>query len=221
MHRELGFTPRDRALVAAGPAVAGLLLAGGLPIAARWLLGLDTALPFRQIIRLIGAIDRPWELAIEAAVLALAGLLVTVVLFERLITIAVAPAEARFGETVMSRNDVAALYPEGDTLVVLDRESRQAVRCMPRARRKALAEAFQQFGYPWRDADPYADLYRPWIAAADALPPAVDAVLSARAVAVRKKAAKEAGELRATLEKLGYAVRDEGEKQFWRPLVRS
>jgi hypothetical protein len=53
------------------------------------------------------------------------------------------------------------------------------------------------------------------------LPVAADAVLSARAVALRKKAGKEAGELRDTLQKLGYAVRDDGDKQFWRPLVRS
>ena len=46
-------------------------------------------------------------------------------------------------------------------------------------------------------------------------------MLSARAVVLRKKAAQEAGELRTTLEKLGYSVRDDGDKQFWRPLVRS
>jgi hypothetical protein len=221
MNRELDFTPVDRVLVAAGPAAAGLLLAAVLPIAARWLLGLHIALPFRAIVRVIGAIDRPWELAIEAAVLVLAGLFVTVMLLERLVVVTVDPVQARLGETVIPRNDVAALYPEGDSLVVLDRESRQAARCMTRARRGALAEAFQQFGYPWRDTDPYANLYQPWNSAADSLPPAVDAVLAARAVAVRKKAAKEAGELRATLEKLGYAVRDDGGKQFWRPLVRS
>jgi hypothetical protein len=218
---ELGFSPPDRVLIAAGPAAAGLLLTVVLPIVARWALGLGIALPFRAVIRVIAAVDSPWELAIQGAILVVAGLFVTLVSHERLVTITVAPGEARFGETAAARADVAALYLDGETLIVLDRESRQVARCRPRARRGVLEATFREFGFPWRAEDPYADLYRPWNAAEDGLPPAVDAVLSARAVALRKKAAQEAGEMMTTLEKLGYSVRDDGDKQFWRPLVHS
>ncbi|WP_436529838.1 YqeB family protein [Actinoplanes sp. HUAS TT8] len=221
MTRELGFSPPDRVLVAAGPAAVGLLLTAVLPIVARWALGLGIALPFRAVIRVIGAVDRPWELAVQGAILVAAGLFVTLVSHERLVTITVGPGEARFGEVSVARGDMAALYLDGETLIVLDRESRQAARCLPRARRKVLEAAFREWGFPWRDSDPYAALYRPWNPGEDGLPPAVDAVLSARAVAVRRKAAQEAGEMLTTLEKLGYSVRDDGDKQLWRPLVRS
>ncbi len=218
---ELGFSPPDRVLIAAGPAVAGLLLAAVLPVVARWALGLHTPLPFRALVRVAGAVDAPWELAVQAAILVLLGLVATAVLAEHLAPVTVSPGAARFGGTEVPRNQIAVLYPEGETLIVLDRESRQVARCLPRARRSRLAATFREFGYPWRDEDPFAELYRRWEPGADSLPPAADAVLSARAVALRKKAAKESTELRATLEKLGYAVRDEGDKQFWRPLVRS
>lgn len=218
---ELGFAPPDRLLIAAGPAALGLLLTAVLPIVARWALGFRGPLPFRPVVRVIGAVDAPWEFAIQGAILVGVGLFVTAALSEHLVTVTVGLGEARFGEKVVPRNDLAALYLEGDTLVALDRESRQAARCLPRARRRVLAETFRQFGYPWRDEDPYANLYRPWNAEEDVLPPAADAVLSARAVVLRKKATQEAAELQATLEKLGYSVRDDGDKQLWRPLVRS
>ncbi|GAA4587080.1 hypothetical protein BJY16_008122 [Actinoplanes octamycinicus] len=217
---ELGFAPLDRLLILCGPAALGLLLTAALPAVARWALGLHLPLPFRPAVVLIGKIDSPWELAVQGAVLVVAGLFVTAALVEHLTPVTVTFDQARFGERTLSRSEITALFLDRDTLVVLDRESRQAVRCTPRARRSALAATFPEFGYPWRDADPYADLYRPW-QTGDDLPPEVDAVLSARAVAVRKKAGKEAGELRTTLEKLGFSVRDEGDKQFWRPLVRS
>jgi hypothetical protein len=218
---ELGFSLPDRVLITAGPAALGVLLTAVLPVIARWVLALHVPLPFRVVFRVVGAIGEPWELAVQGAILVAVGLGVTATLFERLATITVTPGEARFGASEVPRSRITALYPDGDTLVVLDRESRQVVRCTPRARRPVLAATFREFGYPWRDTDPYADLYRPWISAADDLPPAADAVLCARAVALRKKAAQEAGELRTTLEKLGYGVRDDGGRQYWRPLVRS
>jgi hypothetical protein len=217
---ELGFAPLDRLLIICGPAVLGLLLTAALPPIARWLLGFGFGLPFGAVFRVVAGVDAPWELAVQGAILVGLGLFATAALYEHLTPITVTFGQVRLGKRELSRSAVTALFLEGDTLVVLDRESRQAVRCTPRARRSVLARTFPEFGYPWRDTDPYADLYRPWTSAAD-LPPEVDAVLSARVVTLRKKAGKEAGELRATLEKLGYTVRDERDRQFWRPLVRS
>ncbi|BCJ40550.1 hypothetical protein GCM10010168_81160 [Actinoplanes ianthinogenes] len=217
---DLGFAPLDRLLVTCGPAALGLLLAAVLPAVARWALGLGVVLPFRVVFELVGRVDTRWEFAVLGTILVVVGLFATAALFEHLTPITVAFDQVRFGRTAMSRSAITALFLEGDTLVVLDRESRQVVRCEPRARRSALAATFPEFGYPWRDADPYADLYRPWQPDGE-LPPEADAVLSARAVVLTKKAGKEAGELRAALERLGYSVRDEGGRQFWRPLVRS
>lgn len=216
---ELGYSSPDRVLITAGPAALGLLITAVLPVIARWALGLHIPLLFRPVFRVVAAIDRPWELAVQAGLLVLVGLFVTAALNERLVPVTVSLGSARFGDTTVPRGEIAGLYLDGESLIVLDRESREAARCYPRARPGRLAATFREFGYPWREADPYADLYAPWVTGS--LPDAADAVLSARSVALRRKAAKEAGELRATLEKLGYVVRDRDGEQFWRPLVRS
>ncbi|AEV86281.1 hypothetical protein ACWT_5263 [Actinoplanes sp. SE50] len=217
----LDYSPTDRVLIAAGPAVLGLLLAGVLPIGARWALGLHLPLPLRPAVTVVARVDAPWEFAVQAVLLAGAGLIASAALHERLIPISVSPDRLRLGGTELARAGIAAIYPDRDTLIVLDHESRPAARGIPRARRGTLAATLREFGYPWRDTDPYADVYRPWTAGADGLPPAVEAVLAARAVALERKAGRETAALRDSLARLGHVVRDEGGRQFWRPLVRS
>ncbi|MBG0562894.1 YqeB family protein [Actinoplanes aureus] len=221
----LTYTGFDRALVTAGPAVLGLVLAAVLPMVARWALDLDIPLPFRPVWVVAGSIDRWWELAVQAAILAGLGAVVTMEILRRTASVTVGSDEVSLeladDRRTLPRADIEAIYRDGDALVVLDRESRQAFRGEARAGAAVLERAFREFGYPWRDADPFAELYHRWVPDTGLLPVAADAVLSARAVALRKKAGKEAGELRDTLQKLGYAVRDDGDKQFWRPLVRS
>jgi hypothetical protein len=46
-------------------------------------------------------------------------------------------------------------------------------------------------------------------------------VLKARELALRKRAGRDVAELRDEAQKLGFVVRDDGVRQYWRPLVRS
>ena len=221
----LTFSGVDRALVTAGPAALGLVLAVVLPMIARWAVGLGIALPFRPAWVVAGSIDRWWEVAVQAALLVALGAVATMEILRRTAGVTVGPEQVRLDRgddhLALDRADIEAIYRDGDALVVLDRESKQAFRGETRADAAVLERTFREFGYPWRDGDPFAGLYHRWVPETGLLPVAADAVLSARAVALRKKAAKEAGELRGALEKLGYAVRDDGDRQFWRPLVRS
>ncbi|WP_328477188.1 hypothetical protein OHA21_23870 [Actinoplanes sp. NBC_00393] len=221
----LTYSGASRALVLFGPAALGLLLALTVPMIARWAVGLDIPLPFGPVWRVVGSMDRWWEVAVQAAILVGLGILATVEILRRSAQITV-DAEQLCLETgderrTLPRADIEAIYRDGDALVVLDRESRQVFRGETRAEAGVLERTLREFGYPWRDADPFAELYHPWVPETGLLPVAAEAVMSARAVALRKKAGKEAGELRDALQKLGYAVRDDGDRQFWRPLVRS
>ncbi|MEU4424920.1 hypothetical protein AB0F81_30235 [Actinoplanes sp. NPDC024001] len=221
----LTFSGVDRALVTAGPAVLGAVLGIVLPMIARWAVDLEIPLPFRPVWVVVGSMDRWWEVAVQATILAVLGALATMEILRRTALVTVADDEVRLDiaddHVRLARAEIEAVYREGDALVVLDRESKQAFRGEPRADKARLEQAFREFGYPWRDADPFAELYHRWAPETGLLPVAVEAVLSARAVALRKKAGREAGELRDALHKLGYAVRDDGDQQFWRPLVRS
>ncbi|BBH68161.1 hypothetical protein ACTI_48460 [Actinoplanes sp. OR16] len=220
----LTLSRRHRALITLGPATLGVLLALALPVIARWLAGFGVALPFGFVIKAVAGVDAGWEVAVQVAIFGVLGVLASAEILRHVtrVTIAADEVELRTAgdRLVLARADIGALYPERDFLVVLDHDSRRLFHGEPGASRARLGDAFRDHGYPWHDDDPFADLYHRWEPEAGRLPIDVEAVLSARAVALRKKAGKEAGELRETLQKLGYAVRDDGADQFWRPLVR-
>jgi hypothetical protein len=214
----------DRALIVFGPAALGVLLALVLPVLARWLVGLGIPLPFGFLVKAVAGVDEFWKLALQAAILGVIGALSSVELLRRITTVTIGDEqlELRTAEDrqTFPRVDIAWLYPDRDHLILLDRDSRWMFHGEPGATRARLKSALVEHGYPWHDDDPFGDLYQRWEPESGRLPVDVEAVLAARAVTLRKKAGKEAEELRETLQKLGYATRDDGDKQFWRPLVR-
>ncbi|GIE74312.1 hypothetical protein Aph02nite_02620 [Actinoplanes philippinensis] len=220
----LAFSPAGRVLVLLGPALAGVLVAVLAPILARWLAGVH--FPVLGVVwRVAGAVDTWWEVAVQVLILAVAGALISVEIVRRSTRVTVGAGEVRLRtgdrEVAVPRPQIDFVFMDGGFLVILDRESRRLFHGEPQADSGPLQKTFMEYGYPWHDADPFTGLYRPWTPGGEQLPVAVEAVLSARAVALRKKAPREAAELRDSLEKLGYAVRDDGDRQLWRPLVRS
>ncbi|WP_238015304.1 hypothetical protein KZZ52_49525 [Dactylosporangium sp. AC04546] len=221
----LGLSRFDRVLLWAGLPVLGALAGWGLPVAARWLLSLPWT-PFAGPLRLVAELDEGLgRYAGMGAGVLLGAVLAFVAVFETL-RVTVGDTELRLREgdrtRTVARHDVDAVFVDGSLLVVLDRESRQVVRNKLEGAGKAgVEEAFRAHGYPWQPRDPYAELFRRWVPDLPDLPAAVNAVLAARAVALSKKSAKDATELRDEVQKLGYTVRDDGTTQHWRPLVRS
>ena len=57
----------DRLALSLGFPSLVLLLGLCLPPLARWALGWDTALPVKPVFQLLGAIDKPWEMAVNLA----------------------------------------------------------------------------------------------------------------------------------------------------------
>lgn len=222
---ELGFTRADRWLIGVGFPLLGLAAGWALPLLARWLLTWPW-MPLRGPARLVASLDEGFgRVAVTGAGLLLGLVLVFVTLHETLrVTVADTELRLRLGDTTrtLPRGDVAAVFVDGRHLVVLDRESRQAVReRLEGAGAPRVAEAFRAHGYPWLRQDPYGALFRRWVPDLPDLPAAVNAVLAARAVALTSKSATDAAELRDEVQKLGYTVRDDGTTQHWRPLVRS
>ncbi|MET7418521.1 hypothetical protein [Dactylosporangium sp. NPDC005555] len=222
---ELGLSRGDRWLIGVGFPVLGVAAGWALPLLARWLLTLPWV-PFGGPVRLVAALDEGFgRVALMGAGLLLGLVFVVVAVHETLrVTVAGDEVRLRLGDNAWSvpRTDVSAVFVDGRMLVVLDRESRQVVReKLERAGDPRVAEAFRAHGYPWQKEDPFRDLFRRWVPDLPDLPGAVNAVLAARAVALRSKSATDAGELRDEVQKLGYTVRDDGTTQHWRPLVRS
>lgn len=206
------------------PAI-GVLVGLALPPIARWALGLGTGLPVRPVFRLVGAADRPLEVLVPVTIGLAFGLAAALAAYGRNTTVTVTDDEVqlkREEETrTIARADVAAAFLDGKRLVLLDPESRQLARDLIRAPSQEAARAFRAHGYPWQDADPFHDLYHRWTPHAANLPAEVNALLAAREAALKKKATQEVRDLREAVQGAGYVVREEGTRQFWRPLVRS
>ncbi|WP_433825472.1 YqeB family protein [Actinoplanes sp. CA-015351] len=219
----LSLSRLDRALIVLGPVTLGVLLALALPPLARWLAGLGIALPFGFVVKAVAGVDGGWQLAVQTVIFGVLGLLVTAEILRRVTRVTVDDDEVELqtagDRRTFARIDIGALYPERDLLILLDHDSRRMFHGEPGASRAAMGQAFRRHGYPWHDTDPFDDLYSRWEPESGQLPIEAEAVMSARAVALRKKAGAETGELRETLQKLGYAVRDDSGQQFWRPLV--
>jgi hypothetical protein len=171
----------DRLVIGGGMPALGLLLAVLLPPFARWVTGLEVVVPMRIAFVFVGAIDRPWEVALLLATGLVLGLGVAYVAVIGSTKVTLTDAELRLDTgdrtQTIARADVDAVFLDGKNLIVLDGESRQLARDAPGAPGGALAAAFRAHRYPWRDTDPYADLYRRWVHGTPELPPAVNAAL--------------------------------------------
>jgi hypothetical protein len=217
--------PGERLLIVVGLPVLGVLVGAALPVVARWALDLSRGLPFRFVFRVVGAVDRPWEIAVNLAIWLVVGVAVAYTALGETVRLTVTDdalrVEQRDRDETIGRADVADVFLDGDRIVVLDHRSLPLTRDPNPTGRDRVAAAFRAHGYPWRERDPFAGSYHRWRPDSPDLPAPVNAVLAAREVALRKKARTEVRGLSEALHKLGYATRDEGTRQFWRPLVPS
>lgn len=215
----------DRLVLILGFPVLGLLIGVLFPLVARWALGLSNGLRVRPVSKFFGSVDEPREIAVHLAVWLVVGLVIAFTLVQESMRVTLTDGELRADKDgrarTIPRADVAAVFLDGKRLVVQDHASRQLVRDVHEASRADLAGAFRAHGYPWRDADPYADLYRHWLPDTPDLSLVANAVLSARETALKNKAGQEIRDMRDTVEELGSVVRDESTRQYWRPWVRS
>ncbi|MEV0845214.1 hypothetical protein AB0J21_04860 [Streptomyces sp. NPDC049954] len=214
----------------AGAPLLGAALAGwALPPLGRWLSGLP-ALPFRIVFRFLGGIDAWWEVALAVLVGAAVGLVLGLSALEGQVLRVSIDAEGlrleggtRDGD--VARADVSAVFLDGSRLVVLGPDSFPVLHGPlppPRtATADRLAKSARRYGYPWRDADPYAAEYRHWShGRTPGLPPEAGTMLDARRTALERKAVREVAALEKALREHGWTVRDEDGQQYVRPLTR-
>ncbi|WP_069885538.1 YqeB family protein [Streptomyces luteocolor] len=219
---ELGVPRRDLVLLLAGLPLLGLLLGLALPRLARWASG-SPVLPWRDGVEFVGRLDAPWQTALVMAAGLVAGLLLAFVALAQTMTVKLGDERVTVEQDddtrTFERADVSAVFLDGRQLVLLGADSGELARGRHEARPAELARAFRAHGYPWREADPHAALFRRWIPGTPDLPAEVHALLAARKAALRRESARDARELVETVRGLGYVVRDEKSEQYWRPLT--
>ncbi|MCA2217735.1 YqeB family protein [Jidongwangia harbinensis] len=208
-----------RAAVWLGVPAAGAGLCLLLDRLADWAVELPWA-PLRGPLRVIGQIPEP-QATIGALVLGgVAGTVLALLIDAESLTVRVSGTDVvlhRPGVTrTVPRADVAMAFRDGERLVLLGRTGRELAREPAHLSPKRLRPAFAAHGVAWSDRDPYADAYRRWIPDSPQVPPEAHAVFAARQEAIRTGDDRDTAELRDELARLGFVVRDERKRQYWR-----
>jgi hypothetical protein len=194
------------------PAVGAALLFVVIRVAVR--------LPLPGPFNLARELPEPAATIVATALGGLLGLVLAGLVDRESLTLRITTAEVvltRPGTTVtVPRAEVIVAFPDRDQLVLLGRTGRELARepCHLSARR--LRAAFAANGVAWADQDPYLSSYRRWVPDLPDLPATAHALLAARQKAVDSGDDTDKRELRAELGRLGYVVRDDRKRQYWR-----
>lgn len=221
----VGHSATDKVLLYGGLPLVGGTLGFFLPRIADWAAGLPWV-PWQGLFERLAGWDAWWVQLITVAVGLVAGFVLGAIAMDDTLRITVTNGDVELLKnektTVIPRERVAAVFLDGKELVLQDRDSLELARekhDQLKSDTPKIGAAFRAHGYPWSDGgDPYADRFRRWVEDDPELPPAVNAVLRARAKSIDSKA--DLRELRGEIAKLGYVVRDQDKKQYWRPTGR-
>lgn len=198
----------------------GAGLGWGVRLLADWLVSLPWA-PMRGPAELVNSLPEPWVTLGLVVLGALAGTALALHAYHDSLTVTVSAERVALhrrgntrewpGETV----DVACR--DGKQLVLLDSDTAELAREGFDLKTDSLSSAFRAHGYRWEDEDPHADEFRRWVPDTPGLPTGADALLKARAKALRHgDSGEDARELRDELARIGVVVRDSDRKQYWR-----
>lgn len=204
------------------PAVGGVL-GWLLSTLAEWAASLPWV-PYRGPIELIASLPQPQATLGCVGLGVVVGLVLAVVAEREFVKLALDAdtVTVKVGDIrrQVRRGETSAVFLDGTELVILGERTEVLVRVktgydrwdLPRIR-----AAFVAYGWPWSDAgDPHRSKFRRWVEDTPELPPAVNAVLRARAAALERGDHDDAAQLRDELAKLAVVVKDEGKRQFWR-----
>ncbi|GAB3549745.1 hypothetical protein J2S53_001172 [Actinopolyspora lacussalsi] len=200
--------------------VLGAGLGWGVRLLADWLVSLPWA-PMRGPAELVNSLPEPWVTLGLVALGALGGITLALHAYHDSLTVTVAADRVALHRRGSTREwpggtvDVACR--DGKQLVLLDGDTAELAREEFDLKTDRLATAFRTHGYRWADEDPCADEFRRWVPDTPGMPTGADALLKARAKALRHgDSGEDARELRDELARIGVVVRDSDKKQYWR-----
>ncbi|AWB44759.1 hypothetical protein DCC85_11390 [Paenibacillus sp. CAA11] len=216
----VGFTKSALIMMYGGLGVVGAVIGYFIPSLAKWLLNLPW-FPFEGPLKLIRKFDGPWLPFILGAVGLIIGVILAYIVAKETLRIILSDASVRLviGDYTQDilREEMGSVFLDKKHLVILGRNGFELAREQSDESANKVAEAFKRHGYPWLDSgDPYKEEFCRWVPETPDLPAAANALLKARESALKKDEAEDIRDLRRELAKLGYIIRDEKSRQFWR-----
>ncbi len=220
----VSLTPVERMLVLIVPPVLGIVLGYFLPSIADWASHLPWV-PFQGPLQLIASLQAKWVIVVTTIVGLIAGLWLTAEAMSDSLVIEVSDEEVRLRSKgivqAFARSDVATAFIDGKQLVLLGKFGEELARETYESSHANVARAFGKHGFPWASlGDPYDTEYRLWVPDTPELSPAQNALLKSRDYALQKKERESAKEMYREAGKLGIVVRDKGNLQYWRCIMK-
>jgi hypothetical protein len=173
--------------------------------------------PFGGPFELIRRLPEPWDRVVGLGIGLIVGLIFAALVDAESLTVRITALEVvltRPGHhRAVPKGEIALAFPDRDQLVLLGRTGRELAREPSHLSKQRLSAAFGSRGVAWAEKDPYLDAYRRWV---PGLPDLPDAVFTARQKALTAGDEDDARELREELGRLGFVVRDEKKRQYWR-----
>lgn len=195
--------------------LVGAALLWGLLLLVDWL-------PFGGPFNLVRDLPEPWDLVVALAVGFVIGLILAALVDAESLTVRISPLEVvltRPGHRrVVGKGEIAVAFPDRDQLVLLGRTGQELAREPCSVTMKRLSAAFPSRGVVWAEQDPYLGAYRRWVPNLPEVSDAANAVFAARQKALNSGDDEDVRELREELGRLGFVVRDDKKKQYWRPV---
>ncbi|MBL7254126.1 YqeB family protein [Paractinoplanes lichenicola] len=193
--------------------LAGAALLWGILLLIDWL-------PFGGPLNLVRRLPEPWDLVVALGLGLIIGLIFAALVDAESLTVRITTMEVvltRPGRRrAVPRGEIAVAFPDRDQLVLLGRTGRELGREPCHLSKKKLSAAFTAHGVAWAEQDPYLEAYRRWVPHLPDVPDAANAVFTARQKALSSGDDEDVRELREELGRLGFVVRDDKKKQYWR-----
>ena len=217
----LGLSTGDAVSLLVIAPVVGMGIGVGLPWVAEWAENLPWV-PFQGPLQLLASIDKTWGIAFGVVAGLVLGAALAVNTIRDTTRVTIAPDEVslqRNGDTRrITCTDIAAVFLDGKQLVLTDDATRELAREEIDADAGRIEQAFRSYGNPCHDDDPHAGTFQRWIPGTPELSETVNTILVARERALREKDTEDADDLRTDLMKKGFVVKEQGSRQFWRPI---
>lgn len=215
----VGLTMTDKLILIIVTPIVGALLGWFIKIIASWLLKIPF-IPFEPLWEWVVAWDSVWVPVIGAVVGIIAGVLFVFYAFSVILKMTITDQDVTLvyndKEEKLQKKDISAIFLDGKEIVFLGNHGQELYRRETDNKKQAIAEAFQQHFFPWKDEDPYANQYHRWVPDHPDFPAAVNTLLAARERVIQEGNEKEIDILRRDLAAEGVVIRDQDGHQYVR-----
>lgn len=217
---KLGLKWSDKAIVIVLSLILGGVIGWYLPVIASWLMKLPF-IPYSQFFEWIATLNNPWVSIITLCAGIIAGIIFIIYIFSENLQIVVNDLKIKTRlndhENEFPKADIGAIYMDKKQLVFLGNDGQEIFRGdKPEGKPALIQQSFLQFGYPWKEEDPFEKDYFLWVTDHPDFNSHTNAMLSARENAIEEKKDKKIIDLQKELTKLGVVIKDRDGKQYVR-----